>query len=168
MIQLGQNRLIINHLQPYIGWEVFKELIIETFKKYIILCSYFRLKRIGLRYINHINPPWEEGVKIDDFFTILPLFPKPINRPISNFQQTYEFIYDSSVSSLVHKTGIAIKPDGEPVLILDLDFMSQQIDNFQNTSKTCEWLIEWLNKAHDHIEAAFITSLNPSYYESLK
>jgi len=168
MIQLGQSILIVNHLQPYISWEVFRELIIKTFEKYVGLCSVFTLKRIGLRYINHITPSLKEGFKIDDFLTILPLFPKPLDRSMSGFQQTYEFIYDSPSSSLFHKTGIAVKPDGETILVLDLDFISQQVENFQDVPKTYEWLIEWLNKAHDHIEAAFISSLNPSYYESLK
>jgi uncharacterized protein (TIGR04255 family) len=168
MLQLGQNRLIINHLQPYVSWEDFRELIIETFKKYINLCSEFTLQRIGLRYINHIIPPLIEGFKVDDFLIILPLFPKPMNKSISSFQQTYEFMYDSPIAALIHKTGIAVKPDGEPVLMLDLDFVSQQVEGFQDDLQSCEWVIEWLNKAHEHIEAAFISSLNPSYYESLK
>jgi len=166
-IQMGQSRLIINHLKPYISWNAFRELILKTFKQYINLCSRFTLNQIRLRYINHIPLPSEE-IKIDNFLTTLPLFPKPFSREISRFQQTYEFREESSTdSSLVHKTSIATKSNDEVVLILDLDFVSQRIE-IGDPPDLSEGLIPWLNQAHDRIEAVFIASLNPSYYESLK
>jgi uncharacterized protein (TIGR04255 family) len=168
MLQIGQSRLIINHLQPYISWEDFRLLILKTFTKYIDLCGEFTLKRIGLRYINNIIPPSNEGFEIDDFLTVIPVFLKPLDKPISGFQQSYEFIYNTPLGSLVHRSGVVLKPNGETVLLLDLDFISEQIENLQDNSKTLAWLNKWLDDAHDNIEKAFISSLNPSYYESLK
>lgn len=168
ILQVGQGRLIVNRLQPYVNWEDFRELISKAFKTYIDLCGEYTLKRIGLRYINHLIPTGNEGFKIDDFLTVIPLFPKPIDRPMTGFQQVYEFFYESSKASLVHRTAVFEKPEGDTVILLDLDFISQDISSFQDNSKALEWLREWLNQAHEHIEEAFISSLNPSYYESLK
>lgn len=168
MLQVGQGGLIVNRLQPYVNWEDFRELISKAFTVYTNLCGEYTLKRIGLRYINHLIPSGNEGFKIDDFLTVIPLFPKPIDRPMIGFQQVYEFFYEGSKASLVHRTAVVEKPEGDTVILLDLDFISQSISPFQNNSKALEWLKEWLNQAHEHIEEAFISSLNPSYYESLK
>ncbi len=168
MLQIGQGRLIVNRLQPYVNWEDFRDLISKAFTVYISLCGEYTLNRIGLRYINHLIPLENEGFEIDDLLTVIPLFPKPIDRPMTGFQQVYEFFYESSKASLVHRTAVVEKPEGDTVILLDLDFISQNISPFQDNSKALEWLGEWLNQAHEHIEEAFISSLNPSYYESLK
>lgn len=168
MLQIAQNRLIINQLKPYINWDTFKNLILDAFRKYINVCGDFGLNKISLRYINHITPTQYEGFNIEDFLTIIPLFPKPLEKPITGFQQSYEFMYDSLSEFLVHKTGVALNPDGTTVLVLDLDFISQEIEILQDNSRTIEWLSNWLEEAHNHIESAFISSLNPIYYETIK
>lgn len=168
MLQIGRGRLIVNRLQPYATWEDFRELIFKAFTIYTSLCGEYTLKRVGLRYINHLVPQIDEGFKIDDFLTIIPLFPKPIDRPMIGFQQVYELFYESSKASLVHRTAVVGTPEGNTVILLDLDFISQSISFFQGNSEVLEWLRQWLDQAHGHIEEAFISSLNPSYYESLK
>jgi uncharacterized protein (TIGR04255 family) len=170
ILQIAQNRLIINQLQPYVSWDNFKNLILEAFKKYIEICGEFVLKRISLRYLNHITLPQNKDFNIEDFLTIIPLFPKPLEKTMTGFQQVYEFMYNPPGAFLTHRTGVAKKTNEITVLILDLDFSftSQEIANSQDKSKTCQWLEEWLNQAHNHIEEAFISSLNSSYYQSLK
>jgi uncharacterized protein (TIGR04255 family) len=168
MLQIGQNRLIVNQLQPYESWDKFRVMISEAFIKYAELCGEFTLKRVGLRYINHIKPAEVEGFSIDDFLIILPLFPKPLDKSIGGFQQTYEFSYMVPPASLVHRTGVVEKSDGETVLALDIDFVSRETVNLNSKEATLKWLCEWLDQAHNHIEDAFISSLNPNYYESLK
>jgi uncharacterized protein (TIGR04255 family) len=168
MIQIAQSRLTIHHLQPYGNWEDFRKLIIEVFKTYIDLCGDFSIKSIGLRYINHIVPPDSEGFQVDDFLVVLPLFPKPVNKfPMIGFQQTYQFLHDLPPASLLHRTGVIETPDKGTALLLDLSFVSLQIDNTLKDVSVLEWLSHWLEQAHEHIETAFISSLNPSYYESL-
>lgn len=178
LLQIGTNRLIINQLKPYQGWDNFKSLILESFRKYVDVCGDFTLTRISLRYINHIIPTLhepppneislDEGFNIEDYLTIIPWFPNPLDKPITGFQQSYEFRYDTPNTFLVHKTGVATNSDGVNVLILDLDFISQQNEDLQNNSQIIKWLGEWLDKAHNHIKSVFISSLTPIYYESLK
>lgn len=168
MLQIGRNRLIVNQLQPYESWEKFRVMIFEAFTKYVGLCGEFTLKRVGLRYINHIKPAEVESFSIEDFLIILPLFLKPLDKPISGFQQTYEFLHTVPPASLVHRTGVIEKPNGETLLVLDIDFVSRETANLRSKEETYKWLHEWLDQAHNHIEDAFISSLNPNYYESLK
>ena len=72
---------------------------------------------------------------------------------------------------LKHQTGIVQRGDGKVVLLLDLDCVSQEIDSIESRGKVFDlssWLQNWLDQAHDCVEAAFISSLNPDYYESLR
>jgi uncharacterized protein (TIGR04255 family) len=169
MLQIGRGRLIVNRLYPYASWEDFRELIFKAFATYINLCTEYTLQRIELRYINHLIPQIngaDRGFKIDDFLTIIPLFPKPIDKPLTGFQQVYEFLHELPNASLSHRTAVIEGSDGETAILLDIRFISQEIPT--SHENMLEWLKSWLDQAHGKIEEAFISSLNPSYYESLK
>jgi uncharacterized protein (TIGR04255 family) len=167
MLQIGRNRLIVNHLQPYVSWEDFRQIIFKAFKKYAEICESFELSKIGLRYINHILPG-NETFKIEEFLTIIPFFPQSIDKTMVGFQQSYEFFHEDLDAILVHKTGVIQTQEGKIALLLDLDFISREVLSFDNSDQTFERIQKWLNHAHDRIEEAFLLSLNPSYYELLR
>jgi len=167
VVQVGSDLLAINHLQPYRSWEDFRSLILKMFSIYVEICNIKRLERINLRYINHISTP-EGRFEIEQFLTVFPIFPSPINIDLSSFSQVYNFEYVKAKATLKHHTGIIQTTEGQVGLLLDLDFMSREIESFEDQSALIYWLKNWLNEAHDFIESAFIASLNPDYYESLK
>ncbi len=168
VIQIGSDLLAINHLQPYECWEAFRHLILNMFDKYTLLCNECEIERVGLRYINHIPTPEDPLFEIEQFLTVFPIFPSPINHDLSGFSQLYEFMLSQPQAVLQHRTGIIEKLDNKVVLLLDLNFISQEIAHLQEKSEMLDWIQNWLDEAHNHIEAAFIASLNPDYYESLK
>jgi uncharacterized protein (TIGR04255 family) len=168
VIQIGSDLLVINHLQPYECWETFRHLILDMFDKYTDLCKECEIERVGLRYINHIPTPEDSRFEIEQFLTVFPIFPSPINHDLSGFGQLYEFMFSQPQALLQHRTGIIKKSDNEVVLLLDLNFISQEIMHVPKKSDLLAWIQNWLDEAHNRIEVAFIASLNPDYYESLK
>ncbi len=160
MVQASFNLLVINQLQPYTNWLDFRDLILKMLSKYIEVFGEARLEKVGLRYVNHIPTP-EGRFEIEDFLTVLPIFPSPLNLDLVGFSQLYDFQYPDLKAILRHQTGVVKNPDGKVMLLLDLGFISQELGSIANVP-------DWLNQAHDCIESAFIASLNPDYYESIK
>ena len=170
VVQIGVDLLVVNHLQPYTNWENFRDLILRMVSKYVELIGEIKLERVGLRYINHISPP-EGRFEIEQFLSVFPILPSPLNLDLAGFSQVYEFQYVQPKAVLKHQTGIVQRGDGKVVLLLDLDFISQGLDSIESIDKIFDlssWLQNWLNQAHDCVEVAFISSLNPDYYESLR
>lgn len=168
-LQIGKNLLSINQLNPYPGWEKFRELIQDAFFKYSGICSDFKFKGIALRYINHIKPTLEEGFSIDDYLTVIPVFPGPLNLPLTEFQQSYGFIEQDLASLLMHRTNVMEnEKDKETFILLDLECICKEIPQFNDEQERSDWVDHWLKNAHQRIEEAFISSLNSNYFESLK
>jgi uncharacterized protein (TIGR04255 family) len=168
VIQIGSDLLAINHLQPYKCWETFHDLILNMFDKYTELCGECEIERVALRYINHIPIPEDQRFEIEQFLTVFPIFPSPINHDLSGFSQLYEFMFSQPQAVLQHRTGIIENLENKAVLLLDLNFISLEISHFSKKSERLDLIQQWLSNAHNHVEAAFIASLNPDYYESLK
>jgi uncharacterized protein (TIGR04255 family) len=119
MLQLSRGRLIVNRLQPYISWEDLRGLIVNAFISYISLCGEYTLQRVGLRYINHLTPPVNGEFEIDNFLTTIPVFSKPIDKPMTGFQQVYEFFYELPKGTLIHRTAVIDSSAGETAILLD-------------------------------------------------
>ncbi|MEM6433462.1 MAG: TIGR04255 family protein [Cyanobacteria bacterium P01_D01_bin.115] len=168
-LQIGKNLLSINQLNPYPGWEDFKALIQNAFSKYSNINSGFQFKGIALRYINHIKPTSKEGFSIDDYLTTIPVFPGPLNLPLTRFQQSYGFIEQDLSSLLMHRTDVMEnEKDKETFILLDLECIRREIPQFNDEQEINDWVNHWLEGAHQKIESAFISSLNSNYLESLK
>jgi len=162
-VQINSDLLVIN-LRDYKNWEDFKSLILKMYSNYCGVRNISNLESVSLRYINHIDTPNEEKVEIEDFLTVFPIFPTPIDKDLNGFSQVYSFTYPELMARLTHRTGIVINSEGGVRLLLDLDIISSWVEPFRELSN----LTSWLDQAHDHIETAFIASLNPEYYESLR
>ncbi|MBD2774320.1 TIGR04255 family protein [Iningainema tapete] len=164
MVQIGQNTLIVNQLK-YHTWDDFCKLINRILSEYVnLLDNQFILNKIGLRYINHIPAPSNKPFEISDFLSVVPNLTGELNRPLSSFYQQYGLEYTKEKSVLNLQALIAEKPNSELVIILDLDFSSEHVGGFSNIHE----VTKWLEQAHENIELAFISSLNPKYYESIQ
>ncbi|WP_279165294.1 TIGR04255 family protein [Thermus scotoductus] len=68
VIQLGPHILVVNALKPYPTWEGFKPRIEMAWKKLQEIMDVQGLERIGLRYINRIELPQKEEIRLSDSF----------------------------------------------------------------------------------------------------
>lgn len=165
-VQISSDLLVIN-LRDYKSWEDFKSLVLKMFFKYCETYDKYSLRSISLRYINHIHVP-KKRFEVEDFLTVFPILPSPIDKDLIGFNQAYIFAYPELDATLTHQTGIALSSDNNVLLLLDLDIICNFVQSCEQLSNLIIWVESWLDKAHDEVESAFIASLNPEYYESLR
>jgi uncharacterized protein (TIGR04255 family) len=165
---IGEGLLAVNQVASYAGWDNFKQLVQSTFLKYAAICQGITVEKIALRYINHIYPGTSEKFEIEDYITTMPLFPGPLDLPMAEFQQSYSLFVEDLASLLVHRTGIAEDEARKPLLLLDLELICSKVSTFEDDAVRNRWIEQWLENAHTRVEDAFIASLNPSYFESLR
>lgn len=154
LVQVGPHQLVINYRLPYPGWGTFAALIDRILRSYLDLVS-APAQRVGLRYINQIQGPFEEPVDIGSLITLDPPLPPEIDRPLQNFYQRYELLHDDPQGVLVHQTGMQTTPENAAVLMLDLDFGS-----LPGSPPAVSEVGNWLHVAHDRVEEAFRASVN--------
>jgi uncharacterized protein (TIGR04255 family) len=162
MVQISPYLLAVNYLRLYPNWETFRTLILRIFKKYMERCGACNIQRVGLRYINQIPLP-ESRCELESLISVAPPLKGALDRSLGGFYQRYEIPFDSPRGTLIHQTGIQ-KKDQETMLMLDLDFGSQEFEGLSD-----QLAVEnWLNQAHDVIYECFVESLNPDLYEKFK
>lgn len=148
LIQVGPHLFVANQLNPYPGWETYKELIFNNLNIFIKAAEPTGIDRIGLRYINRFNI---DDIKTDifDHFYIKPQV--PLDRPMKNFFLRSELLYDEIDSTLVITLGNQHDPDqNKNFIILDFDIFSTNKDLISLSS--CS---NWIEKAHDFLDEAF-------------
>lgn len=163
MVQIGPNLLAVNNLRPYPTWDVFRSLILGTFKTYREIVGPFELQRIGLRYINLIPLP-NPRPELRDFITVAPPLTGHLDRTLKNIYQRYEIEQVNPEGVLIHQTGIQTDGDEQSGLVLDIDFGSTKVQDLTSL----ESVQQWLEAAHDRVYEAFVSSLNTDLYEDFK
>lgn len=169
-IQIGHDRVIVNHVQPYPGWDIFSTLIMDLFNAYVELTGYEEIERIGLRYINGINlsegGPDESGLlDIGTVITLDPPIPEPIKAPVYQFYQEYVLVHDDVESLLKHRTAFQ-PPRGDADALditLDLDFYTLGIADYTDNA-----VRQWLRVAHERITDAFVASVHPDVLNRMR
>ena len=166
MIQISPNVLVINQLKSYNSWVFFSSLISNIFNKYIEVIENSSLKRIGLRYINHI-PINHDRFEIPNIISIFPVLSKSLDKDICFFHQRYDLIHKNSDHSgvLIHQTAIIQNQSQNPeyFIALDLDFNSNEVQKYSDI----EQIKSWLNYAHESIKSSFKDSLNPDFLNQI-
>ncbi len=121
---------VCSRLAPYDGWESFRDSCVNGWATWKKVVGVKKIERIGLRYINRIDIPMKDKIKInvEDYLTVVPKYPEP--DTIASFQRytmqvvghiesrEFELAINSSVvpSPLVNHLSV----------ILDLDVYRQR------------------------------------------
>lgn len=163
LVQVGQHLLTINYLRAYSAWEDFLALILQVLGEYEDITGPTPVERIGLRYINQIEVQGDMP-NVASYLTLVPPLTRSLDQPVRAFYQRYELQQTSPSGIIVHQTGTRPVEGNLPVLILDLDFVSDSVTHLDETHE----LEEWLDAAHTRIYEAFVDSLNPEFYQTLR
>ncbi len=154
LIQVARNLLTINHLKPYPSWIRFRQMIENAYKIYLDIVQPEGLARIGLRYINRIEIPFErqDHLKIDDYLNVFPKTPEGIPDTFASWGQRIEIPFTHSHGLLVLQTANIREsdPQNTAIFIVDLDFVT-----VPETNINLENALDWIDKAHDTIEKTF-------------
>lgn len=163
IVQVGENILIVNQLEPYPGWGKFKDLIIGILRHFEEVAKPGRFLNLGLRYINRI-PVHRGEFRIGDYLNGESTIALNEKRIVEKFFEMIEVITEHPDGRLVRKTGLSIN-DAKRNLMLDIDFISSIVDHLNWRDAGLEG---WLDEVHDKIYGEFVASLNPQLFGRMK
>jgi uncharacterized protein (TIGR04255 family) len=85
----GPRQFLISRLAPYVGWEEFLANFVREWTTWKKRCGYNRVARIGMRYINRLDAPVNEGgiVHDDEYLNIGPVVPTGLGSLLASALQ---------------------------------------------------------------------------------
>jgi uncharacterized protein (TIGR04255 family) len=143
IVQISQNRLIVNHLSPYTSWENYLKMIDLAFEAYKTVAKPSGIERIGLRYINEFNFHKDSStIELKDYFDFFPHVSENL-PPYTAFISGVQIPFGNDILRL------ELTNQG-PIIILDLDYFSNSSENIE-----IDQIYSWLSKAHETINSTF-------------
>ncbi len=150
LVQVGVDLLTVNLLKPYPNWQTFKDLIVRMLTIYKDITCPKGFRRIGLRYINRIDPP-EEKVKIEDYLSTYPIVPSDMPQTYAHWFQRIVIPFERSNGLLVlHAGSIHDEQQQRLAFLLDLDF-----GTLKGEKVPLDQAMDWLEQAHTMVEQVF-------------
>jgi uncharacterized protein (TIGR04255 family) len=134
MVAVSPGALAVHSLAPYSGWEKFKPQIAEALKIFVSISNPKAIRRIGIRYINYIQPR-EEKPSPKEYFTAPPYELDTLGCSLDSFAQRYEYIYqDEPIKVMVNLARVA--PPGKQLgFVLDLDVIREWPTDFLSINR---------------------------------
>jgi len=168
VIQLGPHILVVNALKPYPTWEGFKPRIEMAWKKLQEIVDVQGLERIGLRYINRIELPQKEEIRLSDYFDFYPTIGPRLPQIMASFIVGAEFSYEEGRDRCrVQLTPAADSGSGEKsAFILDIDYFLAQPQAVEVSEA-----LQWVEEAHARVKEIFegcITDKLRELFEEVK
>lgn len=157
-ISASSESISFHNLNPYIGWSNFSRIISTLFDSIKSTAGTARIKRAGLRFINHIDIAKQElnqEVKLNKYFTLYIHLPSNSAFPSSATNLSLSIVYEESNKNFcrIQLTSLAHEPEKQPFL-LDFDFFNDTVCDINDFNA-----IQWANEAHDIIESRFLAAL---------
>jgi uncharacterized protein (TIGR04255 family) len=152
LLQVGSHLLSVNVLKPYPSWPRFQPLIRRGFNAYCDVVAPKSIRRIGLRYINHIEVP-DQGIKLEDYFEFRPYVGPNLPQDFGTFALSIQVPYEKSRDILNLQLASLPRSDAsinKATVLLSLDYFL-----LKPGEVTLEEAFKWVNMAHSHIEDAF-------------
>ena len=152
LIQVGAHLLSVSVLKSYSSWPRFLSLIKRGFNTYRDIATPKGIRRIGLRYINHIEIPGHD-IRLEDYFEFRPHVGRGLNQDFGTFALGIQFPYEESRDLL--NLQLASLP--KQFLSSDNATITLSLDYFllKPGEVALEEAFQWVDVAHLHIEDAF-------------
>lgn len=119
---------------PYIGWDRFCKQVEKNWTVFSRLSKILQVSRIGVRYINRIDIPYEDNksdTNVKEYLTFFPDVPAFSSRPVDEFAMTVSAFTDNERWQARVTTGRAvIQPLVNHLsIVFDIDiFTTKKID----------------------------------------
>jgi len=160
LVEVGQHRLGVSHFKPYSNWETFLPVIRRALEVYRDVVQPKAYGRIGLRYVNQIEIPGTT-LELEDHFNFYPFIGAQLPQDFSSFMVGVEIPQHEGRDILRLQMTTGARGTPEVVLIrLDLDCFVGKAGEVPLDGET-----DWLNTAHERVEAAFEGCIKDSLRE---
>ncbi len=165
LVQVGTHLLSVSVLKSYPSWPRFLSLIKRGFNTYRDIAAPKGIRRIGLRYINHIDIPGHD-IKLEDYLEFRPYIGKGLHQDFGTFALGVHFPYEESRDLL--NLQLASLPQQIPssnsaTVALSLDYFL-----LRPGEVALEEAFQWIDAAHKHIEDAFEACITQKLRELFK
>lgn len=163
LVQVAPNLLTYNALTSgYKGWESFREGFLNVAMCYSKIYPTAQIERIGLRYINDIRVPYGKGKRIE----LARYFALGVRLPemggdylVGDFLTRASLVFKEAETALqITFASIPKSESGAGGFRLDLDASTHSFE-VRELSNSADAIEDWLEGAHDVVEAVFETSL---------
>ncbi len=154
LVQIGQNLLTVNHLQPYTAWEDFFPLINKSFDAYYQATHPTALQHLAVRYINRINIP-RSKVDFGTYFTFRPLIPPDLPQEMNSLFMNVGLPCGNVQDTLRIQLG-TLNPETPDTLslIFEIGYAFAQPQEI-----ALQDVLDRVNEAHTQVEIAFESCL---------
>lgn len=165
MLQVTPHIFSVLHFEPYPGWDTFKSFILEKANQHQLVRPQEALDRIGLRYINHVEIPFDETgvVELGDYFKFYPEMAEelPDHGP-SRMSVMFSFENGQDLMQVQLNSTSAADPDCI-AFKLDIDYFRNDPEEISIASPD-----DWLETAHTHIIEIFESCITERTREFFK
>lgn len=162
VLQLGEDRLIVNALPPHVGWDELCAEVRRVLAEYREVARPEELLAASVQYVNRVVLPPDSASALDVYFTSLPSVPPGMTGSLRSFQVAAEATYvdPAGVLRFAFRTGEI--HDGQPTFMLEYQhaWVEPQPLGFDE-------VVDWLNVGHDRIELAFYGSFTAECHTRL-
>ncbi|MCX6670189.1 MAG: TIGR04255 family protein [Methanothrix sp.] len=162
LIQVGPRILSINRLKPYHSWSDFKSQINYAFQKLNERVELKGVQRIGLRYVNKIEIPTEQGkVDLEKYFDFRPFCGPNLPQSHANFIAGCLFTYsDERDRCQVQLTDATPEIENALAFLLSIDYFLAKPQSIPITQS-----MDWIEEAHGVVENLFEGCILPPLRE---
>jgi uncharacterized protein (TIGR04255 family) len=168
LVQVGPDLLAVNSIPqgpalPYPGWETFKPEVLKHLQSYREVANPKCLTRVGVRYINRLAVPTGEKFSLERYFRALPNLPAGLPQVLSTILINFEVPFDDPPGMLrfIFGSGNSDQPDVANFLLdMEMYVAGAQVPSLETVD-------QWLEKAHDRVEAAFDASFTDETHRDI-
>lgn len=148
-VQVAPNLLSVNRLAPYPGWENFLPLVKKSLSEYREVANPKGFEQITLRYINRIS--FENSIELEDYFDFYPFVGQGLPQDFGSFIVGMQSVFEEGRDVLqMQMSSVASSTPDTLLIVLDLIYFLNQLGTIAP-----EGVFEWIECAHERIEAAF-------------
>lgn len=118
--QFRPDGFTLNRLRPYTSWDDLFPEALRLWNLYSAVSGGTAVGRVGLRFINHLDLPLQEGDEFSSYFTMPPDLPEPVPQSVSAFVMQFT-AHDTSTAIGANITQALAAPLPSPKVVLDID-----------------------------------------------
>jgi uncharacterized protein (TIGR04255 family) len=156
LLQVGHNMLAVNSIKKYPTWEIFKPVILDSFRQYSEIAKPKSIVKIILQCINKIHID-SKDFQLSDYFLYYPPSPGNITEPLTAFNMHIDTLLNHE-RDILTMINFSVLPDngkeGQSAFILDLRYTMNKSGTLQ-----FDQIDNWLETAHDELYKAFNASI---------
>ncbi|MEO6613630.1 MAG: TIGR04255 family protein [Chitinophagaceae bacterium] len=119
-VQFRLDGYTFNMLRPYSHWDEFSSLAFTYLKKYLSLAKPLAITRIGLRYINRIDLPFDNQ-QFENYIKYLPQVPAGLPKKYEKYFLQMQIPAEDGLSKAVISQTFEQEKAGRIPFIIDID-----------------------------------------------